>query len=97
MVTSIIKFDCMSQNVLLVFKKLKILQYTKMFKAVFLFFAMLAVAFAAPRPAPAPQLLAYSAPAAVVSDVTFTGYPAVAPVYSAGVAPVAYSAPLVYY
>ncbi|CAG9836778.1 unnamed protein product [Diabrotica balteata] len=69
-----------------------------MFKAVFLFFAMLAVAFAAPRPAPAPQLLAaYSAPAAVVSDVTYTGYPAVAPVYSAGVAPVAYSAPLVYY
>lgn len=73
-------------------------QLTNMFKfAVFFFFVVLAVVFAAPKANPQ-VFAAYSAPGAFVPELTYSAFPAVSPIaYTAGVGPVPYNAPLVYY
>ncbi|KAL0822574.1 hypothetical protein ABMA28_004614 [Loxostege sticticalis] len=67
-----------------------------MFAKIFALFALLAVAFAAPKPAPAPQVLTYSAGLDYVYPSGAYAAPAVVSPYAA--APLAYSAlPNAYY
>ncbi|OWR51078.1 neuropeptide precursor 4F [Danaus plexippus plexippus] len=64
-----------------------------MFRKLFALFAVVAVAFAAPKPEPAPQLVAYSAGLDYVYPAAYSAsLPSVVSPYNAPLAPLTYSA-----